>query len=111
MFKHFEDIPLYDNDYVKSHCIDFDNGVGGIFYQRGQTNEVKYLAPDELTVLKPRETTRDFKTILRGAYELQSQMLARAPRYNTSDARFNAYNNKLMELQAIELKSAIAAHR
>lgn len=111
MFKHFEYIPLYDNDYVKSHCIDFDNGVGGIFYQRGQTNEVKYLAPDEMTVLKPRETTRDFKTILRGAYELQSQMLARAPRYNTSDARFNAYNNKLMELQAIELKSAIAAHR
>ena len=111
MFKHFENIPLYDTSYVRSHCIDFDNGVGGIFYQRGQTNEVTYLQPDEQTILKPRETTRDFKTILRGGYEVQSAMLARAPRYNTSDARFNAYNNKLMELQAIELKSAIAAHR
>lgn len=109
MFKHFEDIPLYDTDYVKSHCIDFDNGVGGIFYQRGQTNEVKYLLPDAQTVLKPHETTRDFKTILRGGYEIQSAMLARAPRYNTSDVRFNAYNNKLMEIQALEIQAAIAA--
>lgn len=105
------DYALYDNDYVKSHCIDFANGLGGIFYQRGKTNEVKYLNPDDKMTLSPAETTRDFKTILRGGYEVQSQMLARAPRYNTSDARFNAYNNKLMELQAVELKSAIAAHR
>ena len=111
IFKPFTDIPLYNNDYVKSHCIDYSNGLGGIFYQRGQTNEVKYLQPDETTVLKPRETTRDIKTILRGAYEVQAQMLARAPRYNTSDARFNAYNNKLMELHAAEIRDAIAAHR
>lgn len=102
--------PLYDNDYVKSHCIDYANGLGGIFYQRGQTNEVKYLNPDEQTVLKPRETTRSFESVLRGGYEVQSAMLARAPKYNTSDARFNAYNNKLMELHAKELQIAVKAH-
>ena len=111
MFKPFTDIALYDTEYVKSHSIDYENGIGGIFYQRGQTNEVKYLKPDEQTVLKPRETTRDFKTILRGGYEIQSAMLARAPKYNTSDARFNAYNNMLMDIQAKELQNMIAAHR
>jgi len=111
IFKPFTNIPVYNNDYVKSHCIDYSNGLGGIFYQRGQTNEVKYLQPDEQTVLKPRETTRDFKTILRGAYEVQAQMLARAPRYNTSNAFFNEYNNKLMGLQAAEIRDAIEAHR
>lgn len=101
---------LYDNDYVKSHCIDFANGVGGIFYQRGSTNEVKYLQSDEQTVLKPRETTRSFEAVLRGGYEVQSAVLARAPKYNTSDARFNNYNNKLMEMYAHELKNKIQAH-
>lgn len=102
---------LYDNDYVKSHCIDYKNGVGGIFYQRGQTNEVKYLSPDDKTVLKPRETTRDFKTILRGGYEVQAQMLARAPRYNTSNTRFNDVNNHWMLVYAAELRNIIANHR
>ena len=111
IFKLFTDIPLYDTSYVKSHCIDFDAGVGGIFYQRGQTHEVKYLAPDTPIVLKPCETTRDFETILRGGYEIQSAMLARAPRFNTSDAYFNMYNNQLMEVYAAELKGCIAAHR
>lgn len=112
IFKPFiaTDYALYDNDYVKSHSIDFNNGVGGIFYQRGNSNEVKYLKPDEQTVLKPRETTRSFESVLRGGYELQSAVLAHAPKFNTSNARFNDYNNKLMELQALELKTAIAAH-
>ena len=111
IFKSYTNISLFDNEYVKSHCVDYDNGLGGIFYQRGQTNEVKYLSPDETTVLKPRETTRDFKTILRGGYEVQSQLLAGAPRYNTSDARFNEYNNQLLKKYAMELQYAIAAHR
>lgn len=102
---------LYDNDYVKSHCIDFTNGLGGIFYQRGKTNEVKYLEPDNKMALSPAETTRDFKTVLRGAYEVQSQMLAHAPRYNTSDARFNEFNNKMLQVMKFELQNIIAAHR
>lgn len=102
---------FYNNDYVKSHSIDYANGLGGIFYQRGQTNEIKYLQPNDKMMLNPRETTRDFKTILRGGYEFQAQILARAPKFNTSDALFNAYNNKLMELQAQELQNSIALHR
>ena len=111
IFKPFTSIPYYDTDYVKSHCIDYANGLGGIFYQRGQTNEVKYLLPDSKMTLKPRETTRDFKTILRGGYEVQAQMLARAPKYNTSDPVFNQYNNNLMKIHAQEIQMAIAAHR
>lgn len=113
IFKPFisTDYKLYDNDYVKSHCIDFANGLGGIFYQRGKTNEVKYLKPDDKTVLSPAETTRDFKTILRGAYEVQAEMLAHAPKYNTSDARFNDHNNKLLQVMNWELQKTIAAHR
>lgn len=111
IFKPFTNVPLYNNDYVKSHCMDFANGIGGIFYQRGQTNEIKYLQPDDKVLLQPRETTRDFKNVLGGAYKVQAELLARAPKYNTTDARFNAYNNKMMELQAKELQAAIIAHR
>lgn len=111
IFKPFTEISYYDTDYVKSHSLDYDAGLGGIFYQRGKTNEIKYLEPDDKIALNPQETKRDFKTILRGAYEIQSQVLARAPKYNTSDARFNEYNNNLMKVDAMELKMAIAAHR
>lgn len=110
IFKQYTDIPLYDNDYVKSHCIDFDNGLGGIFYQRGQSNEMKYLAPDEKTVLKPRETTRSFETVLRGGYEVQAEVLKQAPKFYTPNARFNEINNKLQKVQAKQLQSLIAAH-
>ena len=110
IFKQYTNIQFYDNDYVRSHCIDFANGLGGIFYQRGQTNEVKYLQPDEKTVLKPRETTRSFKEILRGGYEVQAEVLKRAPRFYTSNARFNEINNRWQEVQAKELQNIIAAH-
>ena len=111
IFKLFKDIKLYDNEYVKSHCLDYANGLGGIFYQRGSTNEVKYLMPDEKIALNPMETKREFKSILRGAYEVQSELLAHAPKYNTSDARFNEYNNKLLQVMNWELQKTIAAHR
>ena len=113
IFKPFitTDNKLYDNDYVKFHCFDYNAGLGGIFYQRGQTNEMFYMNPDDKTTLKPRETTRDFKTVIRGAFEVQSALLARCPRYNTSDVRFNEYNNMLNGLLAAELKEEIAAHR
>ena len=112
IFKPFVSIPkIYDTDYVKSHCLDYANGLGGIFYQRGQTNEVKYLLPDEKMTLKPRETTRSIDAVLRGGYEVQAQILARSPKFNTSNKLFNEYNNRLMELQAKELQAAIAAHR
>lgn len=111
IFKPFVDIPLFDNDYVKSHCIDYKAGLGGIFYQRGKTNEINYLEPDDRMCIKPRETTRSITEVLRGGYEVQAEMLARAPRFNTSDPAFNKFNNEMMKIQAAELQAAIAVRR
>ncbi len=49
---------LYQSDYVLKHSLDAQNGVGGIFYQRG-TSPVTYLSPDAAVNLTPRESSRD----------------------------------------------------
>jgi hypothetical protein len=49
---------LYQSDYVLKHSLDAQNGVGGIFYQRG-TSPVTYLSPGAAVNLTPRESSRD----------------------------------------------------
>ncbi len=54
---------LYNNDYVINHCLDFTNGRGGIFYQKGNKSGIQYLTRPISVNIKP-QCMDDYKFII-----------------------------------------------
>lgn len=67
--------PEYNTEYVKEHSLDFDKGVGGIFYQRGD-NQIKYLKPGQTETFVPRaQPEENLSSIIANTFDLQNYVL------------------------------------
>ncbi len=66
----------YNVPYVLSHSLDAGNGVGGIFYQRGD-NTVKYLGANEKINIVPRKSPENVSLykLVEKVYDLQHTVL------------------------------------
>lgn len=93
---------LYNNKYVIDHCLDFSNGRGGIFYQKGNKSGVQYLTHPVSVNVKPQNMD-DYEFII-PAIDLQDIVTktydCNSPLKSRRDA-FNAYKN--MKLNQNEL--------
>ncbi len=102
IFKPFVNVPLYDTEYVKSHCLDFQAGVGGIFYQSGQSNEIKYLNPDSKLTLNPKPTIEYGNKFIYKINLLQQATLQlyqeQDPQLQQKHKKFNEHMKRMNEL-------------
>lgn len=66
----------YNVPYVLSHSLDMENGVGGVFYQRGD-NTVRYLGANEKINIVPRKSPENVSLYQMTAkvYDLQHTVL------------------------------------
>ncbi len=72
----FESIDLYSTSYVMNHSLDLKNGIGGIFYQRGD-NQIKYLSDNQTVSLSPRpQELEHLKSSIKDVFELQNYVLS-----------------------------------
>lgn len=76
VFKHMDKFApkLYESDYVKTHSLDMQKGLGGIFYQRG-TSPVTYLPAESKVELTPRPSTRNMYQMGTLYHELSNHII------------------------------------
>ncbi len=94
----------YDAPYVKEHSIDATNGVGGIFYQRGD-NAVKYLGENEKLNITPRAQPMPETGILhKKVFDLQNYLLRGLYNLSALDSAGQQYYNALMQANKMHAK-------
>lgn len=95
MFKHMNTLApnLYDSEYVKSHSLDVQNGVGGIFYQRG-TAPVSYLPIGGGVNLTPRVSGRDIYKMATLYHDLSNHVISNTYTYKFASAAVQSAQEK-----------------
>lgn len=91
IFKEYQDAPYYDVPYVKEHCYDFDNGLGGIFVQR-HDNKIRYMGKDDKVTLVPKIQPKSAveKSVNR-VFEMQNYVLDDLYKKNSARVAFQKY--------------------
>ena len=91
IFKEYQDAPYYDVPYVKEHCYDFDNGLGGIFVQR-HDNKIRYVGKDDKVTLVPKIQPKSAveKSVNR-VFEMQNYVLDDLYKKNSARVAFQKY--------------------
>jgi hypothetical protein len=75
---------FYRNDYVQSHCLDFNNGIGGIFVNK-KDKETLYLEPNDSINIDPKTTEKSPIELAKKTYELQSIICADFSKFDYED--------------------------
>lgn len=71
----FENTKVFNTPYVVNHSLDFSNGIGGIFVQRGD-NQIKYLSGNQTISLAPRaKEAPEIDATLQDTFKLQNFVL------------------------------------
>lgn len=93
---------VYDDEYVRSHSLNFKDGIGGIFFEN-ESGYVKYLDKDSKICLRPREVHSFPDSVAKTSIiilELQQWIHREISKYNFQD--------KKLEDDVVERLSAAA---
>lgn len=92
----FNKMRVYNTPYVMNHSLDFNNGVGGIFYQRND-NEIKYLSGDKRVTLAPRaQDMSRIYDLIEETHKLQNYVFNSRVKLDGLDKQELFYWKKLM---------------
>ncbi|MBN1325047.1 MAG: hypothetical protein JW974_02415 [Alphaproteobacteria bacterium] len=75
---------FYNNNYVKSHSLDFDKGIGGIFINK-KDNETFYLDPNDSILIDPVITKKKPMELAAKTLELQNVLFSDFLKFNYED--------------------------
>lgn len=93
IFSQFKNNPVCKTKYVQKYSLDYDAGVGGIFYQRGANSPVVYMSGDDKIRLNPRpypDDDQELDKIHKRMYNLQISVNNMPMRFCTGDAVVDA---------------------
>lgn len=102
----FAETPQFQVPYVLNHSLDYANGVGGIFYQRGD-NQIKYLSGDGSVSLAPRpQDMSRMPDLCADVFKLQSYVLTSRTDIDSYTKIGSAFWRKLlMQNQVLQAQS------
>ena len=102
----FAETPQFQVPYVLNHSLDYANGVGGIFYQRGD-NQIKYLSGDGSVSLAPRpQDMSRVPDLCADVFKLQSYVLTSRTDIDSYTKIGSAFWRKLlMQNQVLQAQS------
>ena len=98
IMKEFADEPIVLNDsYVTEHCYDIDKGLGGVFVQKGNVGNIRYLGKDDKTGTKTKDVKTNVPNIIMDTIKIQTVVSDRNMVKSFETSVISSQYNKVLE--------------